>query len=305
MGDESTLYFNLYRSAIEAQFQQNGSRVAPLCMQKVVEGEFDYSNRINAIDDDNTNSDDNVRKIDTHFFDVSYDRRRINTDESRWSTVVDKNDLIRMSSDPQSAIVTNAVNYLARKADKKVITAAYGTAYSGKAGATSNTFDTSNQRVASNWKDGGATGSDTNLTIAKLRRARKIFDSQEAVMMGEQLNCVFNAATRDSLLRETAVTSSDFNTMKCLVPGEVYDFMGYRFTRSELLPVTTGTIRRVLCFPRSGLTYGVHAGKPLTVDIDMKNSLKNFNSIISVSISDGAVREWEQKVLDILCEETA
>lgn len=103
----------------------------------------------------------------------------------------------------------------------------------------------------------------TGLTVAKLRAAASAL-SDRGVDESERY-IAYTAADRDSLLGETEVTSSDYNTVKALVQGDIDTFVGFKFklieTRAEGgLP--------------SGVNYAWHKSSTgYAVGIDMKTTI--------------------------------
>lgn len=75
---------------------------------------------------------------------------------------------------------------------------------------------------------GGAT---TDLNPAKLRRASRFLNQQGVGMAGRTL--VHGALQLEALLGNTEATSSDFNTVKALVSGELNSFVGFQFRMIE------------------------------------------------------------------------
>jgi len=70
-------------------------------------------------------------------------------------------------------------------------------------------------------------GTDTNLNVAKLRNAKAQLDKNNVPMRDRHI--IIHANSLASLLGETAVTSSDFNTVKALVQGDINTFLGFQF----------------------------------------------------------------------------
>ncbi len=70
-------------------------------------------------------------------------------------------------------------------------------------------------------------GSDTNLNVAKLREAKRLLDKGNVEPANRHI--VIHANGLASLLSETAVTSSDFNSVKALVQGDINTFLGFQF----------------------------------------------------------------------------
>lgn len=85
-------------------------------------------------------------------------------------------------------------------------------------------------------------GNTTGLNVAKLRRAAKLLNDQGGNTKPRYF--VGSTTGQEQLLGATEVTSSDFNTVKALVNGEINSFLGFEFiwmeTRDEGgLPLAT------------------------------------------------------------------
>lgn len=70
-------------------------------------------------------------------------------------------------------------------------------------------------------------GASTNMNMAKLREAARLLNT--ANVPAEDRYILIHASQLSSLLSETAVTSSDFNSVKALVQGDITSFMGFNF----------------------------------------------------------------------------
>lgn len=70
-------------------------------------------------------------------------------------------------------------------------------------------------------------GTTTNLNVAKLRDAKGQLDAKNVPMSDRHI--IIHASGLQSLLGETSVTSSDFNTVKALVQGDINTFLGFTF----------------------------------------------------------------------------
>ena len=100
-------------------------------------------------------------------------------------------------------------------------------------------------------------GTNTGLNVAKLREAKKLLDKNNVPM--DNRHIIIHANSLSSLLGETAVTSTDFNTVKALVQGDVNTFLGFTFhtigDRSEGgLPVADSE-RKLWAFHRDAIGY--------------------------------------------------
>lgn len=289
-------FVNTYKSNIQLKFQQKGSRLRPYVRVESQNAEFDFYDRIGP-----TEAVEMVgRHQDTPLISTDHDRRRIALRDFNWADLIDKKDKIRMLADPTSPYTMNAIFALGRKMDRVIIEAAFGTAYSGKQGETAITLPASQVIGSTYVESGGAVAS--NLTIGKLRRARYLFGKAEADAEGEvDLVAVIDPSQTQSLLRTTEVTNSDYNTVKALVAGEIDTYMGFKFIRSNLLPVA-GTVRDCLFFEKQGICLAVNG--EVDVDVGPRRDKNNTNQVY-VEGHFNAARMWEEKVIKVQCDEAA
>lgn len=285
-----------YRSNIEIKFQQRGSRLRPFVRVENQAAEFDFYDRVTATEAVEVVS----RHADTPLISTPHDRRRVALRDFDWADLIDRKDKIRMLADPTSSYVTNAVWALGRKMDDIIIEAAFGTAFTGKTGATTVTFPAGSE-IAVNYVESGA-AADSNLTIGKLRRARYLLDKEEVTTEEGQYDLIFvcDPSQIQSLLRTTEVTSSDYNTIKALVQGEIDTYMGFKFVKSNRLTKDGSNVRDCIAYEKDGLLLAV--GLEIMVDVgprrDKRNSVQCY-----VCGSFGSTRMWEEKVLRVKCDE--
>ena len=285
---------NAYRSNIELGIQQKGSRLRPHVRMESQKAEFDFYDRIGPTDAVEIQG----RHADTPLISTPHDRRRVGLRDFDWADMVDRMDKVRMLADPTSSYSQNAVFAFGRKCDDILVEAAFGTAYTGKTGTTTVAFPAA-QGIAVDYVESGS-AANSNLTIGKLRRARYLLDAQEALEDGEDLIAVVHASQIQALLRQTEVTSADYNQVKALVEGKIDTFMGFKFIRMNRLP-KSGNNRSVLLFARGGLLAAT--GYDISVDIGPRRDKRNSIQVY-VSMNMGATRMWEEKVIKCLCDET-
>jgi len=146
-------------------------------------------------------------------------------------------------------------------------------------------------------------GTDSNLNIEKLREAKKLLDAGNVPMQGRMM--LIHANSLSALLGETEVTSSDFNTVKALVTGEVDTYMGFKFItfgdRDEGgLPIDGSSDRTLYAFHRDALGLGVGMGQTSRVDyIPEKTSF-----LVASMFSAGAVAIDDEGIVKITCRES-
>lgn len=103
-------------------------------------------------------------------------------------------------------------------------------------------------------------GAATGLNVAKLRRAKALMDKNN--VPGEGRTMIIHANSLESLLGETTATSSDYNTVKALVSGEINTYLGFTFVtigdRTEGgLAIDGSSDRIVYAFHRDALGFAV------------------------------------------------
>ena len=174
--------------------------------------------------------------------------------------------------------------------DDVIIDAALGTAFTGETGSTSTTMLAGNQI---------ANGS-ADLTVAKLRTAKKTLDLASVDPSIPRYIAV-GPEQIDALLGDTNVTSSDFNTVKALVQGEINTFMGFEFIVTNRLS-KSGNIRSCFAWAEDGLTLAI--GKDVMARIDERSD-KGYATQVYYCMSIGATRMEEEKVVQIDCDESA
>jgi len=196
---------------------------------------------------------------------------------------------------PTSPIIQSHGAAYARTCDKIIIDALGGTAFTGATGTTATVLP-AGQKIAANYVESGAVA-NSGLTIAKLRAAKFLFDSNEVDEEEERI-IVVSAKQLQDLLRDDKITSADYNTVRALVDGNLNTFMGFKFRRSQQLPLATD-IRSCFAYVKSGV---ILAERGLKTHMDIRTDLSHSLQIRSVA-SLAAVRMEEKKVVEIACDE--
>lgn len=147
-------------------------------------------------------------------------------------------------------------------------------------------------------------GSDTNMNVAKLREAKRLLDRANVPPEGRHI--ILHASGLASLLSETAVTSSDFNTVKALVAGEINTFLGFTFhilgDRSEGGLAIDGSLDRT-CFAFHKDAIGYAEGIAPRTEINYIPEKTSF--LVNSVFSAGAVAIDAEGIVKITARETA
>ena len=142
-----------------------------------------------------------------------------------------------------------------------------------------------------------------NLTTAKLRTASKNLNKKG--VPGKNRHICVSAEGLDSLLGEEETTSSDFNTVKALVNGEIDTFVGFKFhiieDRDEGgLPITGGLVRTSVAYHMKAVGIAKALGPRTEVNYIAQKTSWLANGILKA----GSVGRDGEGVVDIQCQET-
>lgn len=307
----TTAFVKQFGSNIYFLAQQKGSRLRPAVRNEQQTGDsafYDQLGLVAAIK--KTSRHSNTPQIDT-----PHARRRVTMNDYEWADLIDRQDKIRTLIDPQSAYVQSAMWAMGRSMDDEIITAADGTAYTGVDGSTTQTLGVG-QMIAAN--DGT---NFTNMKVSTLRALKQKFDAAD---VDESISryLAISGSQLQSLLGETAVTSSDYANVKALVDGKIDTFMGFKFIRIERLGTlssgsfsadsTTGvitagsnftnytTMRKCFAWAQDGLLLST--GMDVMARIDERAD-KSYATQAYASMSLGATRMEEVKVVMAYCKE--
>jgi hypothetical protein len=285
----TTAFVQQYSANVQMLSQQMGSRLRDAVRVENVVGKNAFIDQIGSA----TAALRTSRHADTPQMDTPHDRRRLSLADYEYADLVDDQDKVRMLIDPTSSYARAAAAAMGRAMDDVIITAATGTASTGETGSGSASLDATANSV-------GSSSSNDGLTLAKLREAKRKMDLNDVDPSIPRYIAVGPKQIED-LLGDTTVTSSDFNTVKALVQGELDTYMGFRFIMSNRLSVDSNDIRKCFAWAEDGLTLGI--GKDISARIDERAD-KGYATQVYYCMSIGSVRMEEDKVVQIFCDET-
>lgn len=147
-------------------------------------------------------------------------------------------------------------------------------------------------------------GANTNMNIAKLREAAKILNTKNVPSDGR--NIIIHANSLASMLEQTSVTSSDFNSVKALVQGEINQFMGFTFhvlgDRTEGgLPIDASSDRTLFAFHKDAIGYA--EGIAPKTEINYIPEKTSF--LVNALFSAGAIAIDADGIVKITARDTA
>lgn len=288
-----THYVQQFSSNVKLKLQQEGSRLKSAVMMGSHVGE-----QASPVDQYGAISANKVtgRYNPMPNTEAPTDRRWVLPQDYDLNQLIDSFDKLRLLTDPTSVYVQNAVYALGRAMDEEILNGVFGTNQTGKSGGTATAFGTG-QVV--NVAQGAA--SATNLTVAKLRQAKKLLMANNVDVSREQIYCAINAAAHDSLLAEAQVISGDYNDKLVLVEGLVTRFLGINFIHTELLTTGTddaaGTSTAIPLWVKSGVYLGMW--DDIKTDVSQRKDLQGIPTQAYVKGTFGATRLEENKVVKI------
>jgi hypothetical protein len=291
MGDISTAFVKQFGSNLDFLVQQKGSMLRNAVRIETVVGEEAYFDQLAST----AAQKKTTRNSDTPLIKSDHRRRRVTMYDYEWADLIDKEDKLKMLLDPQSDYAINAAWALGRSIDDAIIECFSNTAYTGKAGGTATNFP------AANIVSGGA----TRLTLQKLLDAKAILDSADVDPSEERFIAVTGTQLTD-LLNISEIKDADFNTVRALVRGEVDTFLGFKFIVCNRISFPYGltsvaaNFRSIPVWARSGVVLAM--GKDINTQITQRAD-KSYANQVYASMSIGATRMEEAKIVQILCTE--
>jgi hypothetical protein len=278
----TTAFVEQYSANIQMLSQQMGSLLRDKVRVESVVGKNAFFDQVGKV----TAQLKTSRHSDTPQIDTPHSRRRVSLGDYEFADLIDQQDKVRLLIDPTSSYAQAAAMAMGRAMDDVIITAALGTAYTGETGTGTESVQT------------GVVKGTTGLTVAKLISAKDLLDKADVdpsiprhVMCGpEQLG---------NLLGDSEVTSSDFNTVKALVQGELDTYLGFKFTVTNRLP-KSGNDRTCIAYAEDGLLLGI--GKDISARIDERAD-KSYATQVYYCQSIGATRMESAKVVPIVAVE--
>lgn len=291
--------------------QQEGSVIAPLVRKEKFIGKAEFFDRLGK-----ASATDKVgRNTDTPNHDITHSRRMVTTITREWGTLVDRKDKLQNVHMPESEYAKAAAYGLGRRRDQVLIEAAFGYAMTGESGSTQTALGNAQKVTAV------ASSALDYPNIQMLRKAKRLMDA--AQVKGKRY-IIHSADFLEALLAVTEITSSDYNTVKALVAGELNTYMGFEFkpcqeidsyvastfdTATYKFDTTTGlyssggtalggTEKVALAMVGDGVIEGETEGS-FIAKIDPRPD-KGYSQQVYTAMDVGGVRMEEEKVVQLI-----
>ena len=291
MSDQiTTAFVQQYTNNITMLQQQMFSNLRGAVDVETVNGEFKYFEQVAAT----AMTEIETRHGDTRHTDTIHRRRRVGLADFDVADLIDNPDKVRTLIDPTNSYVQQFAAAAGRTIDDTIITAFDATVSTGKTGSSSDAFDSTNFQI------GVGT---SNLTTGKLRTARRMLEAAENPEDSgdNQWYVVCSAEQREGMLGDSEFQNSDFNSVRALVDGEVDTWLGFKFLKSERLPVVSATnVRSVFAWRKASMKLAIGAEPQGFIDV-MPG--KNHSTQVRYTMTLGCVRLDQVGVVRILCDE--
>lgn len=204
-----------------------------------------------------------TRHGDTVVLDPIHSRRMVVPKDYVWAALVDQQDKIRLLIDPASEYAIACAYALGRAFDDEIIKAFAGNAMGGEDGSVTVTFAS---EAAADLSFVSAA-----LTTPNILTIKKAMDVKSVPMENRYL--LYHPAAVEQLLKASTAplaSSSDYNTVKALVRGELDTWCGFKWipyvrTIQELPEAYAGgDATRPYCFAWHHDAMGIAIGKDIT-----------------------------------------
>lgn len=280
-------YVEQFSSMVHMLSEQRTSRLRRTVQITPVKGESFSEERLGGIDAPN--------KIinlhgDTPLNNLPHTRRWGFIADYDVADLIDKQSKVRLLIDPEGKYVRKHSGTMGRGIDDSIIAALGGAAVQGKTSGSASVALPDAQKIVS---------SSTGLTIAKLTEAKEILDAAE---VDEFIPRFFVCAAKQmtNLLNDDKVTSADFNTVKALVRGELNEFMGFTFIRSQRLQTNGSSERLCYGYAMDAVQLGM-GDEPSSIASPRPD--KRYAQQIYTFGSWGAMRVEDEMVTEVACTE--
>jgi len=287
----TTAFVKQFEGNIRLLAQQKASRFRGAVRVENINGEEAFFDQVGSV----SATLKETRHGNTPLVDTPHSRRQVSTATYEHADLIDVSDRVRLLVDPGSTYSQAFAGAFGRAMDDVIIAAADGDAKTGKTGSTTTSFD-SGFNVAE---------STTGLTTAKVMAAKQLLDENENE--GPYFLATTAEQVKDLLTEEipemayAPAANGDFATKMGLMTGELSQWGGFNFIRSERL-TKVSTVRSCLAWTKNDLLLGI--GKDITARISERSD-KSYSTQVFMTADFGATRMSETGVVEIGCVEAA
>ena len=223
--------------------------------------------------------------------DISHARQTANLDNWNAPEYTDIFDQAEVNFDEKQELAKTIAKALSRREDQLIIDALAGVSF-----AATNDEDPDTGRVFD-------VSASSNFSLSLIRSAAGHLDDIEADESDRHI--VLRSQAMQKLLEDTTVTSSDFNTVKALVMGDLDTYMGFKFhkigTRKEGGLPGVAADREAFAYHKASIGLAIGLDMKTTIDWIAQKTSWLANGIFKA----GAVAREPQGIVKLQYDETA
>lgn len=254
----------------------------------------------------------NARRVTTKFepmgrVDAPLDRRWVFPVDYDLPQLVDTLDELRILGDPKSKLVQNGLLAMGRAMDDELYQAFFNIAQTGEQGGTPVSFGTALTTAGTpgnNVAVAQGAAAATNLTVAKIREAKRRLMSSNVDPRTDEILCAVGPKEMDNLLSEVQVIDRDYEGIGAVVKdGIIQRVLGVNIVLFNGITTATddasGTSNQIPMWAKSGMHMGVWNG--IKTDVTQRKDLVNIPWQVYCAGTFGATRLEENKIIRIWC----
>lgn len=235
MGDVTFTAMTKFENAMRLELNQQDSVLASRSMRRDCAG--DEKVKLDNLIDNASTRKKNERNGEVIYDQTGYDGIWVVAPEPDYlATLVDKQDQLVTRCDLKGGEVMRHAGAIARAKDAAWLRGFYGDIITGKTGTTLNAFPSGNV-VAVNYTGPGVTPATTGMSLAKLRKARRIL-AENFVNMRQRFFVAMTALQVEELTSEARAVSSDYKEAYAIKMSEDGKFLlsvaGFEIIELEL-----------------------------------------------------------------------
>lgn len=279
----TTAFVQEYKSGIDHLVQQGDSRLRDsVTVEFVSAGKQVFFDQLGAT----AMTERTTRHADTAYTDTPHARRMAPLADYDVADLIDDPDKVRVLNDPTNDYSQAFAMAALRNIDDVIIAAALGSAATGETGTDS---------VSATAKI--LTGAP--LDTADIQFIKHTMDQAE-VPSGDR-HIIMPSSGFEELLTDNTVRSSDYNTVRALVRGEIDTWLGFTFHRSERLDGALTATADAFAWHKSGIK--------LAIGLETRGRIselptKRYSTQVFYSHTIGAVRMEEAKVVQFIIDDS-
>lgn len=285
----SVAHIQSYTNMASLTLQQKGSKLLSRVWRKNLTGKaakaIELIGKVSA-------REKTTRHQDVEFTNTPHFARWAHPRTKYVADLIDNEDKLKSIIDLDGNYIDSQMAAMGRDIDSIFITAAFGTAYIGENGTSTEAWSTSYD-VAEN---------SQGMTLEKIQDGIELMMSADWDPTTEQAFMVIAPKQYKNLMALSKVQSSDFNGGAPVIrDGKLVNLFGVEIisVSPTILPITS-TTREVLMFTKSGVCMGVWDDMKTRVD---ERADKFHAKQILTEMTVGAVRSELGKVVKIKCSE--